>query len=137
MVAVYPILLVEDNPDDAQLMQRMLERGGLVNRVVVAGYGQDALDILKSKRVCAVILDLALPGMDGLEVLRRMRTNPATRLIPVVVLTHSHEQETLIHSYELGANKFLYKPVDFKLFIEAMRQLGLYWALLDEAPTIE
>lgn len=138
------ILLVEDNPDDVQLTMDALEMNNIGNKVVVAGNGVEALDYLFAEGAhqgrdvtdlpAVVLLDLKLPKIDGLEVLRRIRNDERTRFLPVVVLTTSSEDEDRIKSYELGANSFVRKPVDFDEFIKAAGQLGLYWLLLNEAP---
>ena len=138
------ILLVEDNPDDEALTLRALKKSNVVNEVVVARDGVEALDYLfgtgahegRDTGVMpqVVLLDLKLPRVDGLEVLRRMRADERTRLLPVVVLTTSNEQRDIVESYRLGANSYILKPVDFVQFAEAVRQLGLYWLLLNVAP---
>jgi two-component system, response regulator len=135
-----PILLVEDNAHDEELTLRALQKSHILNPVVVAHDGAEALDFLfaRGKHAGAppllpqVLLDLKLPKVDGLEVLRELRANPRTRLLPVVVLTSSKEQQDMMHSYELGANSYVRKPVDFGQFLEAARQLGLYWLVLNE-----
>lgn len=139
------ILLVEDNPDHEALTLRALRKAGLANPVVVAHDGAEALDFLFGGGAYAgrdlrempntVLLDLKLPKVDGLEVLQRMRSDPRTRVIPVVVLTSSDEERDLVTSYQLGANSYIRKPVDFIEFLEATRQLGLYWLVLNEPPT--
>ena len=133
------ILLVEDNPDDELLTRRALEKNRIANRVVVARDGEEALDYLLGGAPPpplpqVVLLDLKLPKVDGLEVLRRLRAEARTRLLPVVVLTTSNEERDILESYELGANSYIRKPVDFQQFLEAVRQLGLYWLLLNEPP---
>jgi len=138
------ILLVEDNPDHEALTLRALKKAGLANPVTVARDGAEALDYLFGTGAYAgrnlgempntVLLDLKLPKVDGLEVLQRMRSDPRTRLIPVVVLTSSDEERDLAVSYQLGANSYIRKPVDFVEFLEATRQLGLYWLVLNEPP---
>ena len=135
------ILLVEDNPRDEELTLRALRKSNVLNPVVIAHDGVEALDYLFARGAYAdrdpaampqvVLLDLKLPKVDGLEVLRAMREAPATRLLPVVVLTSSVEEQDLIRSYALGANSYVRKPVDFVEFIEAVRQLGLYWLILN------
>ena len=135
------ILLVEDNPRDEELTLRALRKSNVLNPVVIAHDGVEALDYLFARGTYAdrdpaaipqvVLLDLKLPKVDGLEVLRAMRAAPATRLLPVVVLTSSVEEQDLIRSYALGANSYVRKPVDFVEFIEAVRQLGLYWLILN------
>jgi two-component system response regulator len=138
------ILLVEDNPDHELLTLRALKRNNIANEVVVARDGAEALDFLFGSGTYAerdttvqpqvVLLDLQLPKIDGLEVLRRLREDPRTALLPVVVLTSSDEERDLVESYSLRANSYIRKPVDFDQFMEATRQLGLYWLALNEAP---
>ncbi len=133
-----PILLVEDNPDDELLTVRALKRQNFANPVVVAHDGQEALDRLfgegkEEPQVPAlVLLDLNLPRVEGLEVLRRIRSDPRTRLLPVVILTSSREERDIVEGYSLGANSYVRKPVNFDEFLEAARQLGFYWLLLNE-----
>lgn len=132
-----PILLVEDNPDDELLTLRALKKNNIQNDVLVARDGPEALDRLFGAEAVApaiVLLDLKLPKVDGIEVLRRIRGDGRTRLTPVVILTSSREEQDLIKGYELGANSYIRKPVDFIQFSEAVRQLGLYWLILNEAP---
>jgi CheY-like chemotaxis protein len=131
------ILLVEDNPDDEALTLRALKKNNISNQVVVAHDGVEAVEILLDNGhppPAIVLLDLKLPRMDGLEVLRRVRADPRTRLLPVVILTTSKEEQDLINGYQLGANSYIRKPVDFAQFTEAVRQLGLYWLVLNEPP---
>jgi two-component system response regulator len=138
------ILLVEDNPKDEALTLRALKKNNIRNEVVVAHDGVEALDYLhghgddptRGTRPLPqiVLLDLKLPKIDGLEVLRRIRANERTRLLPVVILTSSKEEGDRVHGYSLGANSYVRKPVDFVEFAEAVRQLGLYWLLLNEPP---
>jgi len=130
------ILLVEDNADDEELTRRAFAKHKLQNELVVAHDGQEALDYLftNARQPHLVLLDLKLPRVDGLEVLRRLRADDRTRFVPVVVLTSSTEERDLIASYELGVNSYVRKPVDFTEFAEAARQLGLYWLLLNQAP---
>ncbi|MCF6157985.1 MAG: response regulator [wastewater metagenome] len=138
------ILLVEDNPDDVELTLRALKRHNLMNEVVIAGDGVEALDYLFGTGTYAgrdvsilpevVLLDLKLPKVSGLEVLQRMRTDNRTKILPVVVLTSSNEERDLIDSYRFGANSYVQKPVDFNQFAEAIRQLGMYWLLLNRSP---
>jgi two-component system response regulator len=138
------ILLVEDNPDDEELTVVALKKSHIANEVVVARDGEEALDYLfatgpheGSTFIPAVILlDLKLPKIDGLEVLRRLRAHERTRRIPVVILTSSKEQEDVVEGYSLGANSYVRKPVDFDQFLEASRQLGLYWLVLNEPPPL-
>ncbi len=138
------ILLVEDNPDDVELTLRALKKSNITNEVLVMRDGVEALDYLFATGVHAdrdisimpavILLDLKLPKVDGLEVLRRLRANDQTKLLPVVILTSSKEERDLIDGYKLGANSYIRKPVDFAQFTEAVHQLGLYWLLLNEAP---
>jgi CheY-like chemotaxis protein len=138
------ILLVEDNPSDVRLTRRALEQSHITNPLVVAEDGREALDYLLALGVHAgrdvtdlprvVLLDLKLPKVDGLEVLRQIRANERTRRLPVVILTSSQEQQDIMAGYDLGANSYVRKPVDFAQFAEAVRTLGLYWLLLNEAP---
>jgi two-component system response regulator len=138
------ILLVEDNPDDEALTLRALKKNNITNGVVVARDGVEALDYLFgtgnhagrdiSRLPQVVLLDLKLPKIDGLEVLRRVRADERTKLLPVVILTSSNEEQDRLMGYGLGANSYVRKPVDFGQFIEAVRQLGLYWLLLNERP---
>jgi len=132
-----PILLVEDNPDDEALTLRAFRKNSISNKVVVARDGVEALDYLfgtdSVERAPAVILlDLKLPRIDGLEVLRRIRADERTALLPVVILTTSKEQQDVSDGYRLGANSYIRKPVDFEKFIHAVGQLGLYWLVLNE-----
>lgn len=138
------ILLVEDNPDDVDLTLLAFEEGGICNDVVVTRDGAEALEYLSGtgkyegrdpKEVPAVILlDLKLPKIDGLEVLRRIRENQDLRALPVVILTSSKEEEDIIKSYNLGANAYVRKPVDYNEFVRAAKTLGLFWLVLNEAP---
>jgi CheY-like chemotaxis protein len=138
------ILLVEDNPDDEVLTLRALKKNNIGNDVVIVRDGAEALDYLfgtgpysvRDMRImpAVTLLDLKLPKVDGLEVLRRLRSDARTELIPVVVLTSSKEDQDLIESYKLGANSYIRKPVDFSQFVEAIRQLGLYWLVINEPP---
>jgi len=131
------ILLVEDNPDDEALTLRALKKNNISNEVVVARDGAEALVYLEgagSALPALVLLDLKLPKVDGLEVLRRVRAEPRTRLLPVVILTTSKEEIDLMRGYELGANSYICKPVDFAQFTDSVRQLGLYWLVLNEVP---
>ncbi|MFQ5655951.1 MAG: response regulator [Candidatus Methylomirabilales bacterium] len=136
------ILLVEDNPDDEALTLRALKRGGIANEVFVVRDGAEALDYLFATGTYAgrdtsvvpavILLDLKLPKVDGLEVLRRLRADGRTKILPVVILTSSNEEQDLIAGYGLGANSYVRKPVDFVQFTEAVQQLGLYWLLINE-----
>ena len=138
------ILLVEDNPDDAALTLRALKKNNIMNEVVVARDGVEALDYLLGNGDFAerdvfdlpqlILLDLKLPKLDGLEVLKRVRADERTALQPVVVLTTSVEEQDVISSYRLGANSYIRKPVDFDQFMEAVRQLGLYWLVMNVPP---
>lgn len=137
-----PILLVEDNADDEALTLRALKKNNIHNDVVVAHDGVEALDYLFGTGLYAgrdltimpqvILLDLKLPKIDGLQVLKKIRAEEQTRLLPVVILTSSKEQKDVIQGYSLGANSYVRKPVDFSQFIEAVRQLGLYWLILNE-----
>jgi two-component system response regulator len=135
------ILLVEDNPKDEELTMRALKKSNIANPVVVARDGVQALDLLFATGQYAgqpailpqlVLLDLKLPKLDGLEVLKTLRLDERTKLLPVVILTASVEEQDLLRGYSLGANSYVRKPVDFNEFIEAVRQLGLYWLILNE-----
>jgi CheY-like chemotaxis protein len=138
------ILLVEDNPDDVKLTLRALKKSNILNEVVVAQDGVEALDYLfgtgkfegRDTRLMPqmILLDLKMPRMDGLEVLHRIREDERTKVLPVVILTTSSEDKDRVESYKLGANSYVRKPVDFNQFVEAVRQLGLYWLVLNEAP---
>jgi len=138
------ILLVEDNPSDVKLTMRALEQNQITNELIVAEDGREALDYLFGLDKYAgrdvrdlpavVLLDLKLPRIDGLEVLKEIRSSSITSLLPVVVLTSSNQQVDLIASYKMGANSYIRKPVDFSRFAEAVRNLGLYWLMLNEPP---
>ncbi len=140
------ILLVEDNADDEILTLRAMKKNNIGNEVIVARDGVEALDYLfrtgpyegkiLSEMPQVVLLDLKLPKLDGLEVLRRLRADERTKLLPVVILTSSNEEQDRITGYALGANSYVRKPVDFKQFMEAARQLGLYWLVLNEPPPV-
>ena len=140
------ILIVEDNPDDEALTIRALKKNNIGNRVVVVRDGVEALDFLFCTGAYAsrdpndmpqvTLLDLRLPKVDGLEVLKRIRADQRTRLLPVVVLTSSKEEQDLIESYEYGANSYMRKPVDFDQFDDSVHQLGLYWLILNEVPPL-
>lgn len=139
------ILLVEDNPDDEALTLRALKKNNILNEVVVARDGEEALEYLfgtgryagrdTSVQPQVILLDLQLPKLSGHEVLKRLRADKRTMLQPVVILTTSSEEQDIIKSYENGANSYTRKPVDFNRFIEAVKQLGLYWLVLNEVPT--
>jgi two-component system, response regulator len=138
------ILLVEDNPDDEELTLMGLKNSGMLNEIVVVRDGKEALQFLHAEGQykdrdpalipAVILLDLNLPKLNGLEVLKQLRANPLTDCIPVVILTSSSEEEDMVNSYDLGANSFVRKPVDFKRFADAVRQIGLYWLLLNEPP---
>lgn len=138
------ILLVEDNSDDEKLTLRALKKNNIRNEVVIAHDGIEALDYLfatgphsgrdPNAMPQVVLLDLNLPKMGGLEVLRRVRMNDRTKLLPIVILTSSNEERDLVTGYDLGANSYVRKPVDFTHFMEAARQLGLYWLVVNEPP---
>ena len=138
--------MVEDNPDDVALTLRALKQNNIRNEVVVARDGAEALDYLFGKGNYAnrdmtvhpqvILLDLKLPKVDGLEVLRQIRSNPKTKLLPVVILTSSKEEQDLLKGYETGANSYIRKPVNFEQFVEAVRHLGLYWLVLNETPQL-
>ena len=141
------ILLVEDNPSDVKLTKRALEQNQITNELIVAEDGAEALDYLVATGQYAgreirdlpavVLLDLKLPKIDGLEVLKKIRANEFTRLMPVVILTSSDQEQDMIASYTLGANSYIRKPVDFRQFTEAVRTLGMYWLLLNEPPPVK
>ena len=134
------ILLVEDNPDDEALTLRALRKNNILNEVIVVRDGQEALDYFfgegASERPAptVVLLDLKLPKVDGLEVLRRIRADRQTCIQPVVILTSSSEEQDIITGYRLGTNSYILKPVDFEQFVEAIHQLGIYWLVLNESP---
>ena len=138
------ILLVEDNPDDEALTLRAMRKNNIANEIVVARDGAEALDYLfgtgahagrdLSKMPGIILLDLKLPKLDGLEVLRRLRAEQRTKLIPVVILTSSKEEQDMISGYELGCNSYVRKPVDFNQFVQAVGSLGMYWLVLNEPP---
>jgi two-component system response regulator len=134
-----PIVLIEDNEDDIVLTRRALEGNKIGNPLVIARDGAEAIELLLSEngnslKPAVVLLDLHLPKVDGLSVLKRLRADPRTKLTPVVVLTSSKAEQDVIAGYELHANSYIRKPVDFDQFTEAIRQIGLYWLLLNEAP---
>jgi len=138
------ILLVEDNPDDAELTKRAFRKSNITNRVVVAQDGVEALDYLFAQGPwegrgpetdpAVVLLDLKLPRIGGLDVLRRLREHPRTKILPVVILTSSVEEQDMIRGYNLGCNSYIHKPVDFEQFLDAARILGLYWLMLNKPP---
>lgn len=138
------ILLIEDNPDDELLTLRAFNKNHIKNEVIVARDGQEALDWLfltgsytdrdPSVAPAVILLDLKLPKVDGIEVLRKIRHHPQTKVLPVVVLTSSREEQDVIESYKLGANSYIRKPVDFSEFSEAVSRLGVYWLLMNEIP---
>ena len=138
------ILLVEDNPDDEALTLRALKKNNILNEVTIVRDGAEALDYLfcqgtyagrnASRQPAVTLLDLKLPKVEGLEVLKRLRADARTQLLPVVILTSSKEEQDLVNGYRLGANSYIRKPVDFTKFMEAVRQLGLYWLVLNESP---
>ena len=140
------ILLVEDNPNDLELALHALKRNNLANHIEIARDGAEALDFIFATGVYAhrdinkipklILLDLKLPKVDGLEVLQRVKSDPRTRTIPVVVLTSSREERDIVESYKLGVNSYIVKPVDFEQFTEAVRNLGLYWLLLNQPPQV-
>ena len=137
------ILLVEDDPKDVELMREALYENHLVNDLIVVHDGEQALDYLYRRGKFAernqiepavILLDLKLPKMDGLEVLATVKNDPALHLIPIVMMTSSREESDLVRSYELGVNAYVVKPVDFEQFVTAVRQLGIFWAILNERP---
>ena len=138
------IMLVEDNPDDEELTLRALRKANIANEVFIARDGQEALDFLfgtgkhagrtPPTMPAVVLLDLKLPKLDGIDVLKRMRADPRTRLIPVVVLTSSSEDEDMLRSYQSGANSYVRKPIEFSAFADAVTQLGMYWVLINQTP---
>jgi len=139
------ILLVEDNPDDEALTLRAFAKNNIGNRIVVVRDGAEALDWLFKRGQYSerhdpepqvVLLDLKLPKVDGLEVLRQMRDDPRTELMPVVILTSSKEESDILRGYELRANSYIRKPVDFARFVEAVREIGMYWLVLNEPPPV-
>jgi two-component system, response regulator len=141
------ILLVEDNPEDLELSLRALRKANLANRIHVARDGAEALEFIFCEGPHAgrkiedtpkvILLDLKLPKVDGLEVLKRIKSDPRTHTIPVVVLTSSKEQNDVVESYELGVNSYIVKPVNFDGFVEAVQQLGMYWLVVNQPPRLE
>lgn len=145
MASLRPILLVEDSPNDIELIQTALTEARLVNEIAVAHDGEQALDYLfrrgphaqrTSPDPAVILLDLKMPKVDGREVLRRIRADPTLKLVPVVVLTSSREEQDLFETYNLGANAYLVKPVDFEAFTSAVGKVGVFWALLNEPPPL-
>lgn len=136
------IFLVEDNPDDEALTLRAFKKNNIVNQVVIAHDGVEAINYLLGPDSVnnlipqIILLDLNLPKMDGLEVLKRLRSDERTKLLPIIILTSSREEQDLLNSYDLGANSYIRKPVDFNQFIAAVQQLGLYWLVLNEIPPV-
>lgn len=140
-----PILLAEDNPDDQQLALRAFKKSNLTNEIILANDGVEALDYLLGTGKYAgdeppelpavVLLDLKMPRKDGLEVLKEIRANKRTKFLPVVIVTSSKEEQDIVKGYSLGVNSYVRKPVDFNEFLNAVQHLGLYWLLLNEAPT--
>ncbi|HEX2344536.1 MAG TPA: response regulator [Vicinamibacterales bacterium] len=143
---MHEILLIEDNADDVDLTLRALRKNKIANDVIIVRDGVEALDYLFAAGQYAgrdpaalpqvVLLDLKLPRLDGLQVLERVRANPKTRLLPIVILTSSTEQRDLLTGYTLGANSYIRKPVEFEQFVDAVHQLGLYWLLLNQRPPL-
>jgi len=144
---VIEVLIVEDNPQDLELTLRALKKANLSNRIQVARDGKEALDFIFCEGTHAgrkmdsgpkiVLLDLKLPKVDGLEVLKKVKSDPRTKALPVVVLTSSREQRDVVESYRLGVNSYIVKPVDFERFAAAVGELGLYWLLLNQPPTFD
>jgi CheY-like chemotaxis protein len=140
------ILLVEDNPNDAELAIRALKKNKLANNVIRVADGEEALDYIFARKSFKfrnrfnipklILLDLKLPKVDGLEVLKILKSDVVTKLIPVVVLTSSREEKDIVESYRLGVNSYIVKPVDFDKFIESVKDIGLYWLLLNQQPDI-
>ena len=140
MNEIVDILLVEDNPNDLELALHALRKNKLANRLEVARDGAEAIDRLLGEQASGrpvpqlILLDLKLPKIDGLEVLRRVKSDPRTKKIPVVVLTSSREEQDVVESYQIGVNSYIVKPVDFERFTEIVRQLGFYWLLVNQPP---
>lgn len=138
-IAAVEILLVEDNPHDAELAIRALKKNNLANNLLHLEDGQEALDFLfdeKNEMPRLILLDLKMPRVDGLEVLRRLKGDEKKRLVPVVVLTSSKEERDIVDTYKLGVNAYIVKPVDFDQFVKAVSQVGLFWLVLNQAPVI-
>ncbi len=141
------ILLVEDNPNDAELALRALKKNNLANNVIRVCDGEEALDFIfargqfkdrkRENTPKLILLDLKLPKVDGLEVLKALKSDPVTKIIPVVVLTSSKEENDMVESYRLGVNSYIVKPVDFDKFIESVKNIGMYWLLLNQQPDIK
>ena len=143
MTTVRPILLVEDNPKDVELIFAALKKSNLANEVVVARDGAEALDYLyrrgkfqsrNAELPIVIFLDLKMPKVDGLEVLKQMKSDAALKVVPVVMLTSSREEADLVKSYELGVNAYVVKPVGFQQFVDAIKQTGMFWAVINEPP---
>ena len=144
MVELRTILLAEDNPKDIELTLEAMAENNLANQVVVVKDGVEALEYLrregkyklrKAGNPCVILLDIKMPRMDGIEALRNIRSDDALKIIPVVILTSSRAKKDLIDTYELGVNAYVVKPVDFRQFIEAVKQIGSFWAVINELPT--
>jgi CheY-like chemotaxis protein len=140
------ILLVEDNPADAELTFRALKKNNIANKVVIVGDGEEALDFIFARGDFStrnsnafpkvILLDLKLPKVSGLEVLAEIKGNPKTRMIPIVVLTSSKEEKDIIESYKLGVNSYIVKPVDFDKFLLSVKDIGMYWLLINQPPAL-
>ena len=146
MAKIKRILLAEDNENDVELTLTALQECRLSNEVEVVHDGAEALDYIYQRGIytgrgdclpCVILLDLKMPRVDGLEVLRQIKSDPALRHIPVVMLTSSREEKDLVHSYDLGVNAFVVKPVDFDQFLQAIRALGMFWAIVNEPPPVK
>ncbi len=146
MPELRPILLAEDNAQDVEMTLAALKRNNVANEIVVVRHGEEVLDYLFRRGLFAmrslgdplvVFLDLKMPKVDGLEVLRQVKSDPALKLVPIVMLTSSREEVDLVKSYELGVNAYVVKPVGFAQFVEAIRQAGMFWAVVNEAPPAE